>query len=91
MSKISEWGFPALYRSLVPSQMQLFSARAKPVTKPAPMPSDEWPKTATMMPADGPAHCTHCDKVHPEGTIFVTVSHYPAPVTQLACEHSWDL
>ena len=36
MSKISESGFPALYRTLVakPGQMQLFSARAQPVTKP---------------------------------------------------------
>lgn len=36
MSKISEWGFPALYRSLVakPGQMPLFSARAQPVAEP---------------------------------------------------------
>lgn len=36
MSKISESGFPALYRTLVakPGQMPLFSARAQPVAKP---------------------------------------------------------
>ena len=38
MSKISELGFPALYRSLVaqPGQMQLFSPRAQPAAKPTP-------------------------------------------------------
>ena len=36
MSKISELGFPALYRTLVaqPGQMQLFSPRAQPAAKP---------------------------------------------------------
>tara|TARA_R100001369_G_scaffold54504_1_gene81388 strand:+ start:487 stop:714 length:228 start_codon:yes stop_codon:yes gene_type:complete len=37
MSKTSELGFPALYRTLVaqPGQMQLFSPRAQPVAQPA--------------------------------------------------------
>jgi|6_EtaG_2_1085325.scaffolds.fasta_scaffold01331_10 hypothetical protein len=36
MSKISEWGFSALYRTLVaqPGQMQLFDAPAQPADEP---------------------------------------------------------
>ena len=36
MSKISEWGFSALYRTLVaqPGQMQLFDAPAQPAAEP---------------------------------------------------------
>jgi hypothetical protein len=49
MSKISELGFPALYRTLVakPGQMQLFSARAQPETSNLPPPAD--PPDAPQM------------------------------------------
>ena len=41
MSKMKEWGFPSLYRSLVaqPGQMQLLDARVQPVAKPVVEPS----------------------------------------------------